>query len=142
MIYIEELSFEKKISILNFLSKRESLEIIMWLYPEAKARSLCDINLSPKDLIEGESITTYGDDFQVKKTRRVKATKDLFAKMQNEKKLIVENYDSLILYRPQTKQWLACAIEHEHILLIDDDSLLETLSSKGLKASLEAPDWW
>ena len=142
MIYIEEDSFEKQISILNFLSERENLEIIMWLFPESKTRCFCDISLAPKDLLEGKPVTTYGDDFQAKKTKRVKATKDLFSKIQNEKKAIAENCDSLVLYRPETKQWLACTIEHEHILMIDDNSLLETLTNEGLKASLEEPSWW
>jgi len=142
MIYIEEHSFEKQISILNFLSEREDLEIIMWLFPESKTRSFCTINLAPKDLLEGEPVTTYGDDFLAKRTKRVKATKELFSKIQNERKTIAENCDSLVLYRPQTKKWLACTIEHEHILMIDDNDLLETLSNKGFNASLKEPSWW
>jgi len=142
MIYIEEYSFEKQISILNFLSEKEDLEIIMWLYPESKTRGFCNINLAPKDLFEGEPVTTYGDDFQTKRTKRIKATKDLFSKIQNEKKAIAENCDSLVLYRPNTRQWLACTIEHEHLLMIDDDSLLKTLTNEGLNASLEEPSWW
>jgi len=142
MIYIEEHSFEKQISILNFLSDTEELEIIMWLFPESKHRSFCDISLAPRDLLEGKPATTYSDDFQAKKTKRIKATKNLFDKIQNEKKTITENCDSLVLYRPKTKQWLACTIEHENILMIDDDSLLEVVSNQGYNASLEKPSWW
>ena len=45
-----------------------------------------------------------------------------------------------MLYRPQTKKWLACAIEHEHILMIDDDSLLEILTNESYNASLKEPN--
>lgn len=53
MIYIEETSFERQISLLKYLSKIEELEIIMWLYPESKSRNLCGIKLAPKGLNEG-----------------------------------------------------------------------------------------
>ena len=142
MIYIELDSFEKQISILNFLSEREELEIIMWLLPESKIQNFCNINLAPKNLLEGEPVTTYDDDFRANKTKRAKATKELFSKIQSEKKAITENCDSLVLYRPKTKQWLACTIGHERIILIDDNSLLETLSNKGLCPSLKEPNWW
>lgn len=142
MIYIKEESFDKQISILHFLSKKEELDIIMWLFPESKIRSLCDINLAPKNLQEGDPVTIYDDDLQVKKTRRVKTTESLFIKMQNEKKTITENCDSLVLYRTQTKKWLACIIGHEYIVLVDDDSLLDTVTKQGFNASLEEPSWW
>ena len=103
MIYIKEESFDKQISILHFLSKKEELDIIMWLFPESKIRSLCDINLAPKNLQEGDPVTIYDDDLQVKKTRRVKTTESLFIKMQNEKKTITENCDSLVLYHLKIK---------------------------------------
>ena len=141
MIYIEEDSFEKQISILDFLSNQEELDIIMWLFPESKKRNFCNINLAPKDLIEGKPITTY-DDFQAKRTKRVKLTKDLINKIQNEKKTISENCDSLALYRVESQEWLACTIEHEHIVLVNDDNLLQPILKEAFNASLKEPTWW
>ena len=137
MIYIKEYSFEKQISILDFLSNQEELDIIIWLFPESKNRNFCNINLAPKGLMEGKPITTYDDNFQAKRTKRVKVTKDLISKIQNEKKSISENCDSLALYRPKSEEWLACTLEHENIVLINDDNLLESIINQGFKASLE-----
>lgn len=64
------------------------------------------------------------------------------AKIIDEKKAIVDNCDSLVLYRPNEKQWLACTIEHERMIMVNDDNLLSSILSEGFNATLESPEWW
>jgi len=141
MIYIEETSFDRQISLLKHLSKNEDLEIIMWLYPESKSRNLCGIKLAPKGLNEGEQVTTY-ENFKPNKTMRTVVTLNLLAKIIDEKKAISDNCDSLVLYRPNEKQWLACTIGHERIIMVNDDNLLSSISSEGFNTTLKSPEWW
>ena len=142
MIYIENLTFEKQIPILKYLCKIEELDIIIWLLPESKAESICEINLAPIDTIEGEPVTTYCDGDISNKTERTKVTMTLLEKIKNSKEYILMNSDSLVFYKQNDKQWLSCVIGNENILMISDDSLLATIKKQGYKASLKAPDWW
>ncbi len=142
MIYIEDLTFEKQFLVLKYLCKTEALDIIIWLLPESKAASLCDINLTPRDTIEGEPVTTYDDGYMANKTKRIKATMALLEKIENSKEHILMNCDSLVFYKPNDTQWLACIVGNENILLISDDSLFEMIKKQGFNASLKAPSWW
>jgi hypothetical protein len=142
MIYIEEKLFEKQLELLSFFNSPEKLDLIIWFFPETKLRTICGLTLAPKDLVEGEQITTYGDGFKPKKTRKVKFTSDLLIKIKASSKAIQENCDSLALYPHGEKKWLVCMIEHEGICLVSDNSFIEALLSKGFNASLEKPEWW
>ena len=142
MIYIENLTFEKQVLVLRYLCKSEELEIIMWLFPESKVRSICDINLTPRDTIEGEPVTIYNDGYVAYKTKRIKVTVDLLDKIQISKEQIFLNCDSLVLYRPNDKQWMASLIGNENIVMVNDDSLLQIITNQGFNATLQTPNWW
>jgi len=142
MIYIENLTFDKQLSVLKYLSKIEELEMIIWLFPESKIRSICGINLAPRNLIEGESVTTYDDGYVTHKTKRLKVTVDLLDKIQNAKEKIFSDCDSLVLYRPKHKQWMSCLITNENIVMVNDDSLFTMMTNQGFNATLTAPNWW
>lgn len=142
MIFNEEKIFERHIDLLEYFRSQGEFDLIIWFFPESKLRNICRLKLAPKDLIEGEQVTTYGDDFLPKKTRRVELTLDLLNEIRNFAKEIQSNCDSLALYRPSEKNWAFCTIEHEGMCLSRDDNLIDELLSQGFNASLKKPEWW
>ncbi|MBI5075497.1 MAG: hypothetical protein HZB62_10095 [Nitrospirae bacterium] len=142
MIYLEEKQFDRQLDLLgSFLAKGE-FDLIIWFSPESKRRSICNLGLAPKDLIEGEQVTTYGNGFKPNKTRRTKLTADLLTNIREASRDIQVNCDSLALYPADKKNWIACTIEHEGMCLVSDDSLIDTLASKDFNPSLEKPQTW
>lgn len=97
--------------------------------------------MAPKDLIEGEQVTNYGDDFKPRKTRRIGLTSALLNEIRASAKEIKLNCDSLVLYRSTEKKWLVCTIEHEGMCLARDENYIDGLVSQGFNASFDKPEW-
>jgi len=55
---------------------------------------------------------------------------------------VLELYDSLALYQPNQNEWYACAIHHENLCLVKDESILEKLIQQKFAATTEEPSWW
>lgn len=142
MLYIETSSFDDRIELIKYFTKNGDHELIFWLLPESKARSVCDLKLAAKDLQEGEPVTTYGDDFKPNKTRRAKITYDLIGKICDSKDYININCDSITIYRKEEKAWLACTVGHEGMCLVKDDKHKLPLLEIGFDASNSKPEWW
>lgn len=142
MIYIFENKFERQIDLLEYFDRQGEFDLIIWFFPESKLQNICGIKLSPKDLIEGEQVTIYGDDYSPRKTRRVGLTSGLLNEIRGAVEEIKENCDSLALYRPNENNWIFCTIENEGMCLARDEDLINELVSQGVNASLKKPEWW
>lgn len=142
MIYVEEKSFSRQIDVIEHLNTIEKFDVILWFYLGNKQQNICGLKLAQKSLIEGEQITHYWKDQKPHKTRRVSLTTELLTDIRASEKSISKNCDSIALYRPGIKEWLACAISHEGMCIIREDQYLEALKVSGLNASTEKPEWW
>lgn len=142
MLYLETKSFEKQIELIEYFLESGEHEVIFWFFRESKKRGICDLKLAPKDLVEGEQVTTYGDGLKPKKTRRVKLDLELVEKIRNSSKEIQSNCDSIVLYKTKETSWIACTIGHEGMCLIKNDELQNALHENGFNALGEPPNWW
>ncbi|MBU1568056.1 MAG: hypothetical protein KJ630_20835 [Proteobacteria bacterium] len=142
MLYIETNSLDQQIELIKFFSCNGEYDAIFWLFPKSKSREICDLKLAPKDLLEGKPVTTYGDGYKPHKTRRVKLTKEFFYKISDSRKSIEKQCDSVVIYKPNEEEWLACAIGHENMCLVRDESLKPELSKFGFKVTSEKPEFW
>jgi hypothetical protein len=130
MIYIEEKLFERQVDLLEYFRSKGDFDLIIWFSPESKLRNICKLKLAPKDLIEGEQVSSYGD-YQPRKTRRIELSSNLLKEIRHSAKEILSNCDSLALYRPTEKNWAVCTIEHEGMCLASDENLIDELVSEG-----------
>ena len=142
MIYIVEQKFDRQLDLLDYFISQGEYDIIFWFFPESKLKTIFNLKPSPENLIEGEPATTYDDGFKPRKTKKIKLTSDLLAKVRKSSKLVKINCDSLVLYLPQKNDWIVSTIDHEGICLVNDDSFLSAIISQGFSASLEKPKWW
>ncbi len=142
MIYLKENKFDRQLDLLGYFLAIGDFDLIIWFFTESKSKGICNLGLAPKDLIEGEQVTSYGDGFKPQRTIRTKLTTDLLAKIRNAARDIQANCDSLALYPADKKNWIACTIKHEGMCLVSDDSLIDVLRSKGFNPSLEKPETW
>jgi len=141
MIYIEEKDFNRQLELLSFLSASIDLNICAWLYPESTATELAGIEATnnPFSLL---SVTTYENGFSPKCTSLTPATKGTIDSFGVSCEELKENCDSLALYKNNQSAWLAATIGHEGMCLVQDESLLTSLTEAGFSATTTAPDWW
>jgi len=142
MIYLREKSFKRQVDLLDFFCNQGEFDLIIWFFPEPVLSNICDLELAPKDIIQGEQVTFYGDAINPMKTVRVRLTKDLISKIRASANQIRQNCDCLALYRTGETNWVACTIGHERMCLVRDRDLINDLSFEGFNASLNKPEWW
>jgi len=82
MIYLREKSFKRQVDLLDFFCNQGEFDLIIWFFPEPVLSNICDLELAPKDIIQGEQVTFYGDAINPMKTVRVRLTKDLISKIR------------------------------------------------------------
>jgi hypothetical protein len=142
MIYIEEISFEKRMQLISVLSNQESIELVIWLYPESSIDSIIGENVLASTTVNATPVTTYKNGCIARCTERLQVTDILITKITQKKGVIVKNCDSLCTYSPKNSEWQACIIGHEGMMLIKDNTLLNDIKSLGYDASLHSPSWW
>ena len=142
MIYIEEKKFDRQLDLLTYFSDAESYELIIWMYPESKLKSIFNFTLNDGKELNGFPVTTYSNGVVAMRTPRVLLTKKLIGLMRKSRLLINNNCDSCALYFIGNNEWSICTIGHEGMCLVKDNQLLSDLVSVGFKASLDVPAWW
>lgn len=141
MIYVEEKDFDRQIELLLFLADSIELDICAWLYPESAATKLAgfEVTENPSSLTP---VTTYENGYSPKCTLPTLASNSTIGAFGASYSELKKNCDSLALYKKSESSWLAATIGHEGMCLIQDESLLNSLTSAGYSATTTAPDWW
>jgi hypothetical protein len=141
MIYVEEKDFNRQLELLSFLATSLDLNICAWLYPESTAKELAGIAVTNNPL-SLSPVTTYENGFSPKCTSPTAATKSTLDSFGSSHTELKKNCDSLALYKNNQSSWLATTIGHEGMCLVQDESLLTSLTQAGFSATTSAPDWW
>ncbi|WP_129586954.1 hypothetical protein [Pseudomonas frederiksbergensis] len=142
MIYIEESSFERRTHLISELANQESIELVIWLYPESSIDSIIGESIFASTTVNAIPVTTYKSGGITRCTQRLRLTGTLINKITQEKNFIAKNCDSLCVYSLKSPEWQACIIGHEGMILVKDTTLLSNLKSLGFNASLHPPSWW
>ncbi len=141
MIYVEEKDFDRQIQLLYFLASSGDLTICAWLYPESNATELAGFSVTdnPSSLTP---VTTYENGVLPKCTVPTIASKKIIKSFGASYTELNQNCDSLALYKKSESSWVAATIGHEGMCLVQDNTLLNSLTQAGYSASTSAPDWW
>lgn len=142
MIYIEEISFERRMYLISELANQQPLELVIWLFPESNIDSILGENIFDSSTVNAVPVTTYENHRVSRCTQRLRLTGSLINRIAQEEVIIKRNSDSLCIYSPNSPEWEACAIGHEGLILVKDTILLSKLRALGFNASLSAPSWW
>ncbi len=141
MIYVEEKDFDRQIQLISFLASSGNLTICAWLYPESDATELAGFAViaNPSLLTP---VTTYENGVLPKCTMPTSASEKIIKSFGSSYTDLKKNCDSLALYKESESSWVAATIGHEGMCLVQDDTLLNSLTQAGYSASTSAPDWW
>ncbi|MDO3386607.1 hypothetical protein QWI17_12240 [Gilvimarinus sp. SDUM040013] len=141
MIYIEANGLKRQLELLALISKMESCELVIWLYPESRIRHLAGALVS-KNHVNFVPITTYEDRTEPRCTSSLPAHSNSILALKTFISKLERNSDSIALYPAGEKDWSACSVGHEGVCLVKNERLLFKIQSAGFTASLTAPSWW
>lgn len=142
MLYVIESDFERKIFMLNEFSKKESCDLVVWLYPESFLSKLLGVPFELYYEENLESVTTYGNNANVRRSYRLQLDQGLVNKIVMNKELCSKNVDSFCLYYKRKLSWNVCTIGHEGVCLVKDYGMYEFLRKLGYSVSKKPPVWW
>lgn len=140
VIYIQENFYSMHMRLLGFFLDEGLYELIVWLYPESKLAHLAGMKLEAGLEVSGKPITTYGDDIVPSRTIRQSLSNEHINLFESNRRVITQNVDSIVLYKPSEFEWTACTVGHEGMLLVNNDSYLEQIKAEGFSATTETPD--
>lgn len=124
------------------LAALEPLDMILQHYPSDEPIHFPE-PFGPSDVDECiEGATGWGDGERSVSSARLPVSEDLIAQVSA---LPTENFVAdwdLVVVRPGATELTACAVPHEGMTLVFDDSSLERLQAAGLDVQPEPPDWW
>lgn len=89
-----------------------------------------------------QPVTIYGTGIKPRHTKPVEASALNITAFGEAVSDIAANCDSLALYGEEEESWFAATIGHEGMCLVQDESLLSSLSEAGYSVSTEPPSWW
>ncbi len=141
MLFVEENNFNRQISLLSFIATTGDYNICAWLYPKSLATKIAGFIVTD-NLSNLIPVTTYEDGCKPKCTKLVSASEYNFGFFSEAKAELINDCDSLALYKRNELTWVASAIGHEGMCIVQDSNLLNILIHEGYNVLSEAPNWW
>lgn len=142
MLYVEEKSFDRQLNLLARVTKNRGYDLVLWLYPESSLNEIFGVQLGIDSSEDLEPVTTYEDGVVAKRSPRLRCEEAIFKDLAQNKKLVSKNFDSVCVYETGKKSWLFCAIGHEGMGLVRDESLFDYINNEGFAVSKTPPSWW
>ena len=141
MLFVTENSYSRQLELLAFVASTQPYYLTTWIYPESRSKSLYGLMVSSnyKNL---ESVTSYNNGHIPRCSVPQTATPQFILNLKSAKKKLNKHVDSIALYRPNEKKWVACSVGHEGICLVREASLKDAISNSGFNVSDMKPHWW
>lgn len=142
MLYIEDSDDELWLGLIEVLSERELCDMVLCLYPDSEPDDFPEPFAAPREFEPLERVTAYPDESEPPCSGRVRVSAELIDQLLPETGEFEDWGDSLLLYPPRERQWLAAFIPHQRVALVRDDKLQGFLDAAGIQASTEPPEGW
>ncbi len=142
MLYIEDSDDELWLDLAEVLSEREFCDMVLCLYPDSEPADF-PAPFSPADEPEClERVVTYPDESEPPCSGRVRVSAQLLDLLRPCTGEFEDWGDSLLLYPPRERRWVAAFIPHRRVALVRDVRLRDFLDAAGIEASTEPPRGW
>ena len=142
MLYIEDSDDELWLGLIEVLSEREICDMVLCLYPDSEGDSFPEPFTTPGGQEPLERVTTYPDGSEPPCSGRVRVSAELIDLLRPETGEFEDWGDSLLVYPPRERRWIAAFIPHQRVALVRDVKLQGFLDAAGIQASTEPPEGW
>jgi|GEM_PF-3839287 len=142
MLYIEDSDDELWLRLVEVLCERGIHDLVLCLYPDSDPAAFPEpfsASRSPESL---ERVTAYPNGNEPPCSGRVRVSAELIDLLRPYTGEFEDWGDSLLLYPPRERQWVAAFIPHQCVALVRDVRLEDFLEAAGIEASTESPQGW
>ena len=140
MLYIQGEITKTWPTLSRILADRDDLQMVALLYPGQATPPPPFLPSLPIE--ELEPVTTWDDDEPHTVSARMPVDSELLDVLSALSTKPSEMQWDFALYPPSEREWVACAVPHEDMVIVRENSLLETLRDAGLSVSEEKPEHW
>ncbi len=142
MLYIEDADDGLWLSLVEVLGEREICDMVLCLYPDSEEDDFPEPFFAPQEQEPFERVTVYPDESEPPCSGRVRASAALVDLLRQDIGEFEDWGDSLLLYPPRERRWVAAYIPHRRVVLVQDVRLKDFLDAAGIDASTEPPRGW
>jgi hypothetical protein len=142
MLYIEDSDDGLWLTLTEVLSERQVCDMVVCAYPGEELDDLPDPFFATDDPESLERVTESSDGDEPPCSNRVRVSAALVDMLQEYVGEFEDWGDSLLLYPPRERRWIAAFIPHQRVALVRDVKLKDFLDAAGITASTELPPGW
>jgi hypothetical protein len=137
MLTIQDSDDELWLDLAEVLSERETCDMVLCLYPDSQPDAFPEPftpSRAPEPL---ERVVEYPDGDEPPCSGRVRVSAELLDSLRPCTGEFEDWGDSLLLYPPRERQWVAAFIPHRRIAFVRDVRLQDFLDAAGIESSTE-----
>lgn len=142
MLYIEDSDDGLWLTIAEVLSERQVCDMVVCAYPGEELEDLPQPFFVADDLESLERVTEISGGDEPLCSNRVPVSAGLIDMLHEYVGEFEDWGDSLLLYPPRERKWIAAFIPHQRVALVRDAKLKDFLDAAGITASTEPPPGW
>ena len=142
MLYIEDADDELWLSLVEVLSERQICDMVLCLYPDSEEDGFPEPFSASHDSEPLERVTAYPDGSEPPCSARLRVSAAALDSLRPYTGEFEDRGDSLLVYPPRERQWIAAFIPHRRVALVQDVRLEDFLDAAGIEASTEMPPGW
>jgi len=142
MLYIDDTDGSAWLSVVDTLAEREAQDMVLCLYPDAGQDSFPEPFTLPNVEEPLERVVTYPDESETACSARIRVTTELLDALRGHVGDFEDWGDSLAVYAPRERAWIAAFIPHRRVVLVRDDRLRDFLDAAGISVGSESPEDW
>lgn len=142
MLYIQDADDELWLGLVEVLCEREARDMVLCLYPDSAADDFPEPFCASEEPESLERVAEYPSGVEPPCSGRVRVTAELIDLLRPCTGEFEDWGDSLVLYPPRERQWVAAFIPHRRVALVRDVRLQDFLDAAGIESSTEAPQGW
>lgn len=142
MLYVADEDGAEWLSVVEVLSEQAAYDMVLCLYPDSQPDAFPEQFTSSPSQEDLERVTTYEDEEAPPCSERLRVTAHTVEMLRPHLGDFEDWGDSLVLYPPRERTWMAAFIPHERVVLIRDVRLRDFLDAAGVPVCMEAPEGW
>ncbi len=142
MLYIEDSDDELWLRLVDVFCERETCDMVLCLYPDSESAAFPEPFSASRQPESLERVTAYPSGDEPPCSGRVRVSAELIDLLRPYTGEFEDWGDSLLLYPPRERQWVAAFIPHQRVALVRDVRLQDFLDAAGIEASTEPPQGW
>jgi hypothetical protein len=135
MLTIQDSDDELWLDLVEVLSEREICDMVLCLYPDSQPHDFPEPFIPSRAPESLERVVEYPGGDEPVCSGRVRVSAELLDSLRLCTGEFEDWGDSLLLYPPRERRWIAAFIPHRRIALVRDERLQDFLNAAGIEAS-------